>query len=145
MSQTRDMISVTKMIDFLLRDALAVGTEITKAVDLRAAIANSDLTEVVTRVLLGIAVEFGATGTIDISIQHRDDGGTWVTLGALSQMNATDGANFYIGEVYDLKQWIRFSIVVTGVVQTIAIIGAGGHGTREPVVQDNTELTFTKA
>lgn len=146
MAQTRDMNSVIKLINFLLRDSLAAGTHYTKTIDLRAAITNSDLTEVVTRLQLALLVEFGAAGTIDINIEHSDNQTFgWVNLGSLAQASAADGEDFYYGEVYDVKQYIRLEIVVTGTVQTVAIVGNGDHGMRNPVVQLGTELTYTAA
>jgi hypothetical protein len=146
MAQTRDLTSVLKMIDFLLRGSLSAATHITKPVDLRAAITNSDLTEVVTRIILGMAVEFGGAGTIDIEVLHSDDVSFgWVRVGTIAQASAADGANFYHSEFYNLKRYVRLQITVTGVVAAICIIGAGDHGLREPVVQTGTQLVYTAA
>lgn len=144
MSQTRDLTSVLKGIDFLLRPTLAAGTITTKPVDLRAAITSSDLSEVVTRIFMMMSVEFGAAGTIDIEVEHSDDNTFgWTNLGTLAQ--ATQAATFFTGEFGDLKRYVRLQVTVTGVVQTIAILATGAHGMRNPVVQTGTALAFTAA
>jgi hypothetical protein len=146
MTQTRDLTSVVKMIDFLLRDGLAAGTHSTKTFDLRAPISSSDLSEVVTSVLLGISVEFGAAGTIDITVVHSDNEAFGDTAhSTIAQMSAADGEQFYIADLKELKRYVHLQIVVTGTVQTISITGAGDYGMREPVVQLGTALTVTNA
>lgn len=146
MSQTRDLTSVLKGIDFLLRQTIAAGTITTKPVDLRAAITNSDISEVITRIFLMMAVEFGGAGTIDIVVQHSDDNTFgWVNRGTLAQATAATGVDFYTAEFGDLKRYVRLQITVTGVVQTIAILATGDHGMRNPVVQLGTALAFTAA
>jgi hypothetical protein len=144
MAQTRDLVSVVKGINFLLRDSLAAGTHTTKAIDLRAAITSSDLTEVISRILLQVMVEFGAVGTIDISVQHSDlENSGWVENATIAQMSAADGEDFYIAEIYNLKRYVRLELTVTGTVSSIAITGSGSHAQRNPVVQIGTEQAVT--
>lgn len=146
MAQTRDLTSVLKMIDFLLRSSLSAGTINTKTVDLRAAITSSDFTEVVTRILLSMAIDFGGAGTVDIEVLHSDDSTFgWARVGTIAQASAADGENFYHAEFYNLKRYVRLQITVTGVVAAICLIGAGDHGLREPVVQIGTQLVYTAA
>lgn len=143
MSASRDLISNDKVIPlFSLNQTGSVGTQRGNAADLRAAMAGAhDLREDVRNMLAAIDVDVGNAGTVDITIQHRDNvSAAWTAYVTLTQIIA-DG--LYIAELRRLRRYVQASLVIAGNTVVISITGFGDRFRRAPVRQVGTELTVT--
>lgn len=108
------------------------------------AAALSDMYDDPQNMLIIISIStFGGNGTIDLTVNHKNDNEDFVSRGTLAQMSQADGVTFYVAEVKNFRRFIRIDSVVGTATSVFQIIGILGHSRGNPVLQAATELALT--
>lgn len=109
------------------------------------ATALSDMYDKPQNMLLLFSISsFGAAGTLDVTIRHKNDNEDFVARGTLAQMDQADGVTLYVAEIKDFRRFVRIDTVVGTQTTAFQIIGLFGHSKSNPVLQSFTELAFTE-
>lgn len=141
----RDLHAVWAPLQFVAAASIAAATYVSASVDTMAALANSDLRENLTNMMILLNIVFGTNGTVDITIQHSDDNVTFTNFATLAQALDTDGETLYSAEVKDYKRYVRLGYLVGTATSVFSLTGIGDRSRREPVVNGGTRLTTTYA
>lgn len=108
------------------------------------ATALSDMYDDPQNLLILISISsFGGSGTIDLTVNHKNDNEDFVSRGTLAQMSQADGVTLYVAEVKNFRRFIRIDSVVATATSAFQIIGLLGHSRSNPVLQTFTELALT--
>ena len=108
------------------------------------ATALSDMYDDPQNMLIIVSIStFGGSGTIDLTVSHKNDNEDFVTRGTLAQMAHADGVTFYVAEVKNFRRFIRIDSVVAVATSVFQIIGILGHSRGNPVLQAAAELALT--
>lgn len=67
----------------------------------------------------------GTTPTLDLKIQHSDDGATWTDLATFPQINTTTGVGEYRRRVATPKRDVRYAATVAGTTPNFGAVQIG--------------------
>jgi len=147
-----DLVSNHKVTVFQYPDKIEAQTITTVSRDMSHSISSpAGYHEKNRSMLLIIPVrQWGADGTITITVQDSADNSTFSTFATLSAASQTAAPTVYIADIHNFKRYVRLSVVVAGGVEgrtefEFAIIGVCAIPNRAPVYQEGTELTVTYA
>lgn len=88
---------------------------------------------------------FGASGTITLTVKHKNDNEDFATHSTISAMTQASGATLYVAEIKNFRRFVRVDSVVGTQTSAFSIIGLFGQSRSNPVKQSFTELTVTEA
>lgn len=147
----RDRIANEKVINFFAPATYAIGTSISVVWDLRAGVPVVGAPsvgagrEIPTNILLALSIGagWGATGTLDLSVQTGDTTATLVAYATGAQCLATELEDLYLFEFKDLQRYMRLDMVIGTAECLFALTGIAERSRREPVFQVGTEKDVT--